>query len=699
MEARATYEAQRVRLREAAAALAEALAGLGEAAWDRDAVLVMREENKRLREELRETKEKLDEQSTENNRLREKLRETQQKLVKQTTDNDYWWNEAERLRALIDDKRQHDYLRGHDLCLSTPLCKNATRSVSLDTDGRDFLDCGYNWRQYAASCPMCKRPLRIRFFRRNDGDGHGAAGAAGGLIPAGPRRAEERWAYAAAVWGSCGGYTLGALVLGARLRELAHAPGAGGRSSPALVLLHTDDVPQNYLAALGKVWTLRPVDYVGGSKAMYTWKGGTFDGVFTKLHAWGLLEYDKVLLLDLDTFPIKSIEELFALTPPAAMVRGNNSWGHGKTVRGEFMFRDELDSMWPWCQAGGINAGVILLRPSDVLLDQMLKEVTSEVHPSHIPGNGPEQDYLSRCFAVSDTPWQHLDPIFNFQPHHVAYALEAVLHWKWTNTKGPQRDWLPRRLEVSLDDVRNIHFSGQRKFWHQFLDATIAEQEARTGQADRVLHTSQATFDEFVEGFLRSTVARYDEWSRTDARSSERYEAFGVKLTEEDRFVCLANEEDLTELIDHTMEKLEVLIRRSALAWRICAEKLFKDMPDLLTVLNNPTVPKKAPAIGSPVEVLWARHAQCDEEHAQYGVWLEAKVASVHADGYCVVRFARAGDWGDCERRVPPARIRVAAHRCVRAKIQAKDKSPRRGSTQIRAKSLGAARNVRVVAH
>ena len=30
---------------------------------------------------------------------------------------------------------------------------------------------------------------------------------------------------------------------------------------PDLVLLHTDDVPSNYLALLSSLWTLRKVDY------------------------------------------------------------------------------------------------------------------------------------------------------------------------------------------------------------------------------------------------------------------------------------------------------------------------------------------------------------------------------------------------------------------------------------------------------
>ena len=32
----------------------------------------------------------------------------------------------------------------------------------------------------------------------------------------------------------------------------------------------------------------------------------------------------------------------------------------------------------------------------------MVSEVTSEVHPEHVPGCGPEQDYLSRLFAMSN---------------------------------------------------------------------------------------------------------------------------------------------------------------------------------------------------------------------------------------------------------------------------------------------------------
>ena len=137
-------------------------------------------------------------------------------------------------------------------------------------------------------------------------------------------------------------------------------------------------------------------------------KGGRFDGVFTKLNAWNLVKYAKVLLLDLDTIPLQSLEGLFELQTPAAMVRGNSDWPHGMKVDGHFMFRTEDDPKWPWEQGGGINAGVILLEPCPKTFHQMKREVTSEVHPAHVPGGGPEQDYLSRFFrSLLHTMAQH----------------------------------------------------------------------------------------------------------------------------------------------------------------------------------------------------------------------------------------------------------------------------------------------------
>ena len=94
----------------------------------------------------------------------------------------------------------------------------------------------------------------------------------------------------------------GLLVWSIRLREL----------SPQIdrVIVHTDDVPSNYLDAFEKdnLWQLRKVDYIDGVSDLYISKGNIFDGVFTKLGAWTLEEYAKVLLLDFDIIPLKPLD-------------------------------------------------------------------------------------------------------------------------------------------------------------------------------------------------------------------------------------------------------------------------------------------------------------------------------------------------------------------------------------------------------
>ena len=282
------------------------------------------------------------------------------------------------------------------------------------------------------------------------------------------------YAYCAVLWGASAGCALGALVLGARLRELG---AKSGRVSPDLVLLYTNDVPLNYRMLLSKIWTLKRVAYIHGVAALYHQKGGRFDGVFTKLNAWNLVKYAKVLLLDLDTIPLQSLEGLFELQTPAAMVRGNIDWPHGMKVDGHFMFRTEDDPKWPWEQGGGINAGVILLEPCSKTFHQMISEVTSEVHPAHVPAGGPEQDYLSRFFAVSCTPWHSIGVPYNFQLHHVPYALNAVLRWREFMAQSGEDipdtaevEWLPARLRLSAEDIQNVHFSGEVKIWNVLLD-------------------------------------------------------------------------------------------------------------------------------------------------------------------------------------------------------------------------------------
>ena len=153
---------------------------------------------------------------------------------------------------------------------------------------------GNNFKFYESSCPCCRRPLNLTISESSE-----TRQPCHELVSSG------RFAFAACLWGANAGYAFGALVLGTRLREV----------SPTIkrVLLHTDDVPSNYLEAFAHdgLWDLHSVNYIDGVEDLYVSKGSVFDGVFTKLSVWKLCVYDKVLLSDLDIMPCKSLDELF----------------------------------------------------------------------------------------------------------------------------------------------------------------------------------------------------------------------------------------------------------------------------------------------------------------------------------------------------------------------------------------------------
>ena len=99
-----------------------------------------------------------------------------------------------------------------------------------------------------------------------------------------------------------------------------------------------------------------------------------FDNVFTKLRVFGLIEYDKVVLLDTDMYVKANIDDLFYVAAPAAMARGlSKEYSHGDAIRGDFFFKGADGEGRRWSQCGGINAGVMVLRPNLNTLEHMLK--------------------------------------------------------------------------------------------------------------------------------------------------------------------------------------------------------------------------------------------------------------------------------------------------------------------------------------
>ena len=269
-----------------------------------------------------------------------------------------------------------------------------------------YSDCSrIDWHTW---CPCCRRPLDLSLFGP-----HSSWDSPSGTWPASSDSRPQSYAYAAALWGTHPGYVLGALVLAQALRRTG--------AKYEMVLMHSF-VKDESLQLLEKAgWKLKYVEYIDATAALFSTKEGRFEGVFTKLHALDLVEYDKVLMLDIDLAIIHCPDELFQLPAPAALRRGIHHHEHGALIDGRLWFAGEKDY---WVQCGGINAGVMLLEPNAKLFKQAQQETLCPWHPSHIPGNGPEQDYLSRFYAHT---WHHLSVKWNWQLHWTFHALEAVL--------------------------------------------------------------------------------------------------------------------------------------------------------------------------------------------------------------------------------------------------------------------------------
>lgn len=542
-------------------------------------------------------------------------------------EKNYWRDYARELEKERNELSESSFFSS--LYISSPLTKCSEKIYRPDIYSHDK-----KW--YKTNCPCCRRPLEISVTSLKE--------------PWTSKAWTKRYCFATALWGANAGYALGALVLGQRLKEL----------SPNIerVMLHTDDVPSNYLEAFEKdgLWQLRRVDYIDGVADLYVSKGNIFDGVFTKLQAWTLEDFAKVLLLDLDIIPLKPLDDLFNLRCPAAMVRGQGENTHGEEVDGSRFFGGEDNKDYPWGQQGGINAGLILLQPEVGIFEQMKSEVTCKCHPCHVAGNGPEQDYLSRFFAARrESPWHQISVAWNYQLHQSLFAIERVLQWKvfMDNSKTTRdfsqadNEWLPQRLRMGVEDIGVVHFSGEVKMWHRFLTAIPPSDDRRREVHHAVAQSAAETSDEAFAQYLLSIQRGHSLWVSKTAEPEE-YQEHGCRREGQQIFV---GEQDVTAALEWMVQRVVQVAVVSTQVWRQCYERLQPNLEELL----KPKVPEGCFDLNTRVEVSWTM-GQGSRKTVR---WLPAQVLAVHENKDYVVRFQRGGDWGDTERHVHPSRVRL----------------------------------------
>lgn len=223
-------------------------------------------------------------------------------------------------------------------------------------------------------------------------------------------------------------YLTGALVLGYSLMKTD--------TKLDRVILVTPDVSSEYRSYLKKVYTdVIEIEYVKANPNIFFGEDNRFIEVFTKLRCLGMVQYQKVLLLDLDMIVSQNIDHLFSLDPPAACIR-RYDYPYGLKIPAKYICANGK-------LVGGINAGLMLLEPNLVEWDDIQKDIQD--NPKLHKFKNPEQDYLSLRYCSG---WTSITFNYNFQ-----FGL--------TNRV--------KKLRYNAADLFVIHYSSSYKPWNDLV--------------------------------------------------------------------------------------------------------------------------------------------------------------------------------------------------------------------------------------
>jgi len=452
-----------------------------------------------------------------------------------------------------------------------------------------------------------------------------------------PLVTQDRFAYATALWGSNFGFILGALVLGRALRRSG--------THHDLVLLHTDDVSSDSQALLSEIWTMRRVEPIDAAPGLFISKGTRFDGVFTKLHVLNLLDYKKILMLDIDLTILQCPDALFDLRAPAALCRGQGSKAHGARIDGRCFFAGESilpgNRTYPWGQQGGINAGVMLLSPNAGLYNRAIQEVNALFHPERIPCAGPEQDYLSRLLAPW---WTHISVSYNFQLHQAFFSLDASIEHE-SSSIATERPWIPERLALNVEDIYIVHSSGELKMWHRDL---------RSNESD----------DNFTRRLLRNSSPHgFRLWFEKQGTLKE-YAWYGVTPDGDGGFRASATNRVMGHYVDHCTRKIERTTRRAVKQWREDLEYVQATFPALPPTSK---LTQRLTDSSSPTEIHFKQGMHVEVYWTADGRWYAGTVMEVHTDKTITVAFDISGHWGTHAHHLQPNYVRPCKRRISRS--------------------------------
>jgi len=247
----------------------------------------------------------------------------------------------------------------------------------------------------------------------------------------------DKYAYVTVLYGN-NIYLTGAIVVGYSLMKT-------GTKFPRIILV-TPDVSDEYKTYLNLVFTqVIDIDYVVVDSTIFAEDTTRFRDVFTKLECLSLIQYNKIILLDLDMLITQNIDHLFKLSPPAACLKRYN-YSYGKIIPADMMCKNGK-------LIGSINAGLMLFKPDKKELSTIKEDINcKQIHSFKYP----EQDYLSLRYCGK---WTSITFNYNYQ--------FGLTH----RTK---------KMHYTINDIYVIHYSSSYKPWNNLIkDRTISEDESK----------------------------------------------------------------------------------------------------------------------------------------------------------------------------------------------------------------------------
>ena len=225
-----------------------------------------------------------------------------------------------------------------------------------------------------------------------------------------------------------------------------------GKTKYPCVLLHSPDVPAEYLSVLGQFWTLQQVQYIVGTEKL-TAKMQHFKNVFTKFHIFNkkVLPFDRILFLDLDTLVTSSscVDDVLECGYVLAAVGCPTQYFIDGGQRKKQVTDTALEGQ---CMDHGLtfNGGVMLVSPHIGIFDILHKDC-QQASNWHYSTSYPESHYLK---WIAD--WRFLAQSLNLCP-------------RMGKGQANTRDW----QHLSWREVEIFHYSTQSKPYYWFKQGTI----------------------------------------------------------------------------------------------------------------------------------------------------------------------------------------------------------------------------------